>query len=71
MSNDVISEMLYGDRMIFAPDCDVAAGAVIKIKDKAGVGLEDIAAGHAGEFENQSRCSAQFPWLIPAWRVRG
>jgi len=50
MSNDVISEMLYGDRMIFAPDCDVAAGAVIKIKGKAGVALEDIAAGHDGEF---------------------
>ena len=50
MSNDVISEMLYGDRMIFAPDCDVAAGAVVKVKDKAGVALEDIAAGHDGEF---------------------
>ena len=50
MANDVISEMLYGERTIYAPDRDVMAGAVIKINEKAGVALEDIAAGHDGEF---------------------
>jgi len=50
MPNDVISEMLYGERRRHTPVFDVPVGAVVQIGDKAGVALEDVAKGEAGEF---------------------